>query len=84
MIIVKVKDRDIERALRTYKHKRSRSKLDRELIERKEYTKPTTLRREQKQKAVRKQQREVILDKIATGELPESALQTKKKKTNNF
>ncbi len=54
MIIVKVKDRDIERALRTYKHKRSRSKLDRELIERKEYTKPTTKRRKQKLKAINK------------------------------
>lgn len=54
MIIVKVKDRDIERALRTYKHKRSRSKLDRELIERKEYTKPTTKRRKLKLKAINK------------------------------
>ena len=54
MIIVKVKDRDIEKALRTYKHKRSRSKLDRELIERKEYTKPTTKRRKQKLKAINK------------------------------
>ena len=54
MIIVKVKDRDIEKALRQYKYKRSRSKLDRELIERKEYTKPTTKRRKQKQKAINK------------------------------
>ena len=54
MIIVKVKDRDIEKALRQYKYKRSRSKLDRELIERKEYTKPTTKRRKQKLKAINK------------------------------
>lgn len=54
MIIVRVKDRDIERALRQYKYKRSRSKLDRELIERKEYTKPTTKRRKQKLKAINK------------------------------
>ena len=54
MIIVRVKDRDIEKALRQYKYKRSRSKLDRELIERKEYTKPTTRRRKQKLKAVNK------------------------------
>ena len=54
MIIVRVKDRDIEKALRQYKYKRSRSKLDRELIERKEYTKPTTRRRKQKQKAINK------------------------------
>jgi small subunit ribosomal protein S21 len=54
MIIVRVKDRDIEKALRQYKYKRSRSKLDRELIERKEYTKPTTRRRRQKLKAINK------------------------------
>ena len=54
MIIVRVKDRDIEKALRQYKYKRSRSKLDRELIERKEYTKPTTRRRKQKLKAINK------------------------------
>tara|TARA_R100001509_G_C4684173_1_gene154550 strand:- start:22 stop:207 length:186 start_codon:yes stop_codon:yes gene_type:complete len=54
MIIVRVKDRDIEKALRQYKYKRSRSKLDRELIERKEYTKPTTKRRKQKLKAINK------------------------------
>ena len=54
MIIVRVKDRDIEKALRQYKYKRSRSKLDRELIQRKEYTKPTTKRRKQKLKAINK------------------------------
>tara|TARA_R100000951_G_scaffold111639_1_gene110914 strand:+ start:328 stop:513 length:186 start_codon:yes stop_codon:yes gene_type:complete len=54
MIIVRVKDRDIEKALRLYKFKRSRTKLDRELIERKEYIKPTTKRRKQKLKAINK------------------------------
>jgi len=54
MIIVRVKDRDIEKALRQYKYKRSRTKLDRELIERKEYIKPTTKRRKQKLKAINK------------------------------
>jgi ribosomal protein S21 len=54
MIIVRVKDRDIEKALRQYKYKRSRSKLDRELIYRKEYIKPTTKRRKLKLKAINK------------------------------
>ena len=54
MIIVRVKDRDIEKALRQYKYKRSRTKLDRELIQRKEYIKPTTKRRKQKLKAINK------------------------------
>ena len=52
-----------------------------ELRNRKEYTKPTTQKREEKQKAIRKNQREVILDKIASGTLPQSALPTKKRKS---
>jgi len=52
-----------------------------ELRNRKEYTKPTTQKREEKQKAIRRNQREVILDKIAAGTLPQSALSTKKRKS---
>ena len=52
-----------------------------ELRNRKEYTKPTTQKREEKQKAIRKQQREVILDKIAAGTLPQSVLSGKKRKS---
>jgi hypothetical protein len=55
-----------------------------ELRDRKEYTKPTTEKREQKQKAIRRSQRDVILDKIAAGILPSSALSGKTKKSNNF
>ena len=50
----------------------------------KEYTKPSVANREKFQKAIRKQQREAILDKIAAGKLPESALRIKKKKSDNF
>jgi hypothetical protein len=52
-----------------------------ELRNRKEYTKPTTQKREEKNKAIRKQQREVILDKIAAGTLPQSILTNKKRKS---
>ena len=52
-----------------------------ELRNRKEYTKPTTQKREELQKAIRRNQREVILDKIAAGTLPQSALSGKKRKS---
>ena len=81
IVIVDCTKQDINKALKEFKRKVIKSGHIFELRNRKEYTKPTTLRREQKQKAIRKQQREVILDKIATGELPQSALPTKKKKS---
>ena len=81
IVIVDCTKQDINKALKEFKRKVIKSGHIFELRNRKEYTKPTTLRREQKQKAIRKQQREVILDKIATGELPKSALPIKKKKS---
>ena len=81
IVIVDCTKQDINKALKEFKRKVIKSGHIFELRNRKEYTKPTTLKREQKQKAIRKQQREVILDKIATGELPQSALPTKKKKS---
>jgi small subunit ribosomal protein S21 len=84
IVIVDCTKQDINKALKEFKRKVIKSGHIMELRNRKEYTKPTTEKREQKNKAIRKQQREVILDKIAAGILPESVLQTKKKKTNNF
>ena len=81
IVIVDCTKQDINKALKEFKRKVIKSGHIFELRNRKEYTKPTTLKREQKQKAIRKQQREVILDKIAMGALPQSALSTKKKKT---
>lgn len=80
IVIVDCKAQDINKALKEFKRKVIKSGHIMELRNRKEYTKPTTERREQKNKAVRRQQREVILDKIAAGKLPESALQIKKEK----
>ena len=80
IVIVDCTKQDINKALKEFKRKVIKSGHIFELRNRKEYTKPTTLKREEKQKAIRKQQREVILDKIAAGKLPESALGTKKKK----
>jgi ribosomal protein S21 len=80
IVIVDCKNQDINKALKEFKRKVIKSGHIIELKNRKEYTKPTTQNREEKQKAIRRNQREVILDKIATGTLPESSLGTKKKK----
>jgi small subunit ribosomal protein S21 len=81
IVIVDCTKQDINKALKEFKRKVIKSGHIMELRNRKEYTKPTTEKREQKQKAIRKNQREVILDKIASGELPQSALTTKKRKS---
>ena len=80
IVIVDCTKQDINKALKEFKRKVIKSGHIMELRDRKEYTKPTTEKREQKQKAIRKNQREIILDKIAVGILPTSALGTKKKK----
>ncbi len=81
IVIVDCTKQDINKALKEFKRKVIKSGHIMELRNRKEYTKPTTEKREQKQKAIRKQQREVILDKIAAGTLPQSALSSKKRKS---
>lgn len=81
IIIVDCTKQDINKALKEFKRKVIKSGHIMELRNRKEYTKPTTQKREEKQKAIRKQQREVILDKIAAGTLPQSALSGKKRKS---
>jgi small subunit ribosomal protein S21 len=80
IVIVDCTKQDINKALKEFKRKVIKSGHIMELRNRKEYTKPTTLKREQTQKAIRKQQREVILDKIAAGKLPQSTLSSKKKR----
>jgi ribosomal protein S21 len=80
IVIVDCTKQDINKALKEFKRKVIKSGHIIELKNRKEYTKPTTQKREEKQKAIRRNQREVILDKIAIGTLSESALGTKKKK----
>ena len=80
IVIVDCTKQDINKALKEFKRKVIKSGHIIELKNRKEYTKPTTKKREETQKAIRRNQREVILDKIAMGVLPESALGTKKKR----
>ena len=81
IVIVDCTKQDINKALKEYKRKVIKSGHIIELRNRKEYTKPTTQKREEKQKAIRKNQREVMLDKIAAGTLSQSILSTKKRKS---
>ena len=80
LVAVKVIKGDINRALKKYKRKVNDSGHLLELRERKTYTKPKTIRRKEKQNAIREQQKETILGKIADGDNT-LRFYTKKKKT---
>ena len=82
LVSVKVIKGDINRALKKYKRRVNDSGHLLELRERKTYTKPTTVRRKAKQQAIREQQKETILGKIADGDNT-LRFYTKKKKTQS-
>lgn len=85
IVAIKVIKGDINRALKKYKKKVSDSGHLEELRDRKTYTKPKTVRRVEKQQAVRRQNRQTILEKIENGDnKAKLLLTTKKKKINNF
>lgn len=79
LVSVKVIKGDINRALKKFKRGVMDSGHLLELRERKEYTKPKTIRRTQKLKAIREQQRQTILEKIENGD-NKLRLQSKKRK----
>ena len=54
-VSVEVRNGDIARALKSFKRKTMNSGHLQELRDRKEYVKPTTVRRKQKQKAIRQE-----------------------------
>jgi|14_taG_2_1085336.scaffolds.fasta_scaffold74923_2 ribosomal protein S21 len=68
IVSVKVIKGDINRALKKLKRKTIDSGHLLELRERRYYIKPTTVRRRQKQLAVREQEKETILGKIEDGD----------------
>ena len=68
IVSVKVIKGDINRALKKYKRLVNDSEHLLELRERRYYKKPTTVRRREKQLAVREQEKETILGKIADGD----------------
>lgn len=84
LVSVKVIKGDINRALKKFKRGVMESEHLFELRERQYYTKPKTVRRKQKQKAIREQQRLTILEKIENGDTKAKLLMRKKKrkKTN--
>lgn len=57
----------IQKLLKRYKNKYSEFGIREELMKRKTYTKPTTIRRKQKMDAIREHQREVKLKKEEDG-----------------
>lgn len=65
---VEVRKGDINRALKLLKRKQMDSGHLFELKDRKEYTKPKTVRRKQKLDAIRRNNLEVMLDKIESGD----------------
>jgi ribosomal protein S21 len=81
IVTVKVIKGDINRALKKYKRLVNDSGHLLELRERKYYTKPKTIRRAEKQNAIREQQKETILGKIADGDT-KLRFYTKKKQSN--
>ena len=79
LVSIKVRNGDIQKALKVFKRRVSDSGHLFEVRKRQEYTKPTTIRRKQKQQAIRANQRQVILDKIEDGNT-RLKLTTKKQK----
>jgi small subunit ribosomal protein S21 len=63
MLIIDVKDGNIERALKAYKNKVKSVKQIEQLRDRKEFEKPSVTKRIKKQKAIRKEKLQNIFDK---------------------
>lgn len=80
IVSVKVIKGDINRALKKFKRGVSESEHLLELRERQYYKKPTTIRRRQKQLAVREQWKQTILEKIEGGDTTVKMFTKKKKK----
>ena len=68
LVSVEVRKGDINRALKLLKRKQMDSGHLFELKDRKEFTKPKTVRRKQKLDAIRRNNLEVMLEKIESGD----------------
>lgn len=80
LISIKVRNGDINRALRKFKRAVNESAHLQELRERQTYTKPKTVRRKQKQQAIREQQKITIFEKIENGDNKLRLFSKKKRK----
>ena len=81
IVSVQVRKGDINRALKIFKKRSMDSGHLMEVRERRYYKKPTTVRRREKQLAVREQQKEMILEKIEGGDTTLRFYTKKAKKT---
>ena len=68
-VSVEVRKGDINRALKIFKRRGFDSGHIQELKDRKTYTKPTTSKRKQKQRAIHLQELKTIEDKVERGDL---------------
>lgn len=68
-VSVEVRKGDINRALKIFKRRGFDSGHIQELKDRKQFTKPTTSKRKEKQRAVHLQQLKTIEDKVERGDL---------------
>jgi len=79
LVSVKVKNRDINKALKMFKRRTMDSGHLMELRERKYYEKPSAVKRKANQQARREMERQTIIDKINDGNT-KLQLKTRKKK----
>jgi small subunit ribosomal protein S21 len=80
LVSVKVKNRDINKALKIFKRRVNDSAHLQELRERKYFEKPSLAKRKAKQQAKREQERETILAKIDDGNTKLQLKMRKKKR----
>ena len=79
LVSVQVRNGNIQKALKIFKRRIDESGHLQLLRTKQQYTKPTTVRRKQKQQAVREQQKLTMLEKIENGD-KSIRLFTKKRK----
>jgi len=80
IVTIKVRNGDINKALKMFKRKTFDSGHLMELRERQTYTKPKTVRRKQKLDAIRRQDLETIKEKIENGDTSIKLYSKKSKK----
>jgi len=80
IVTIKVRNGDINKALKMFKNKTFDSGHLMELRERQTYTKPKTVRRKQKLDAIRRQDLETIKEKIENGDTSIKLYSKKSKK----
>tara|TARA_B100002019_G_scaffold12649_1_gene10223 strand:+ start:771 stop:1037 length:267 start_codon:yes stop_codon:yes gene_type:complete len=80
LVSVQVRNGNIQKALKIFKRRVDESAHLQLLRTKQQYTKPTTVRRKQKQQAVREEQKRVMLEKIDNGDTSIRLFTKKRKK----